>query len=86
MMFLLITLPVSIPDEERNLNLSFKFLCAPPKGFMKALKAFIKPIEAPQRSEKIKIKIFILMKLFEMHQRFSDIFRGYRNKILGENG
>ena len=29
------------------------FLCAS-KGFMKALKAFIKPFEAPQRSVKIK--------------------------------
>ena len=36
---------------------------------MKAFKTFIKPFEAPQRSEKIKIKfIFILIQLSEMHR------------------
>ena len=29
-------------------------LCGPSKGSMKALKTFIKPFEAPQRSVKIK--------------------------------
>ena len=29
-------------------------LCGASKGFMKALKAFIKPFEVPQRSVKIK--------------------------------
>ena len=33
----------------------FTFLCDAPKGFMKALKAFINPFEEPQRSVKIKI-------------------------------
>ena len=32
-----------------------KALKVPPEGFMKALKAFIKPFEAPQKSVKIKI-------------------------------
>ena len=30
-------------------------LCGASKGFMKAFKAFIKPLEAPQRSVKIKL-------------------------------
>ena len=32
------------------------------KGFMKALKAFIKPFEAPQRSMKIKILTFFFLR------------------------
>ena len=33
----------------------FLLLYGASKGFMKALKAFLKPFEAPQRSVKIKI-------------------------------
>ena len=33
----------------------FTLLCGASKGFMKALKTFIKPFEAPQRSLEIKI-------------------------------
>ena len=33
----------------------FTLLCGASKGFMKDLKAFIKPFEAPQRSVKLKI-------------------------------
>ena len=52
-----LTLPVPIPDEEKKLKLNFYFriLCGASKGFTKALKAFIKPFEVPQRSVKIKI-------------------------------
>ena len=39
-----LTLPVPIPDEAS-------------KSFMKALKAFIKPFETPQRKVKIKIQL-----------------------------
>ena len=40
---------------------------------MKALKAFIKPFEAPKRSVKIKIKLtFISIQLLEMHRAGSD--------------
>ena len=35
----------------------FTLLCGATNGFMKALKAFIKPFEAPQRSVKIKIYV-----------------------------
>ena len=35
-------------------------LCGASKGFMKALKALIKPFGAPQRSVKIKIKLNFL--------------------------
>ena len=35
----------------------FTLLCGASKGFMKALKVFIKPFEAPQRSVKIKIEL-----------------------------
>ena len=49
------TLPVPILDEERKLiyTFIFKLLCGASKDFMKALKAFIEPFEAPQRSVKI---------------------------------
>ena len=33
----------------------FTLLCGASKGFMKAVQAFVKPFEAPQRSVKIKI-------------------------------
>ena len=48
--------PVPIPDEEKKWTWIFFFkpLCCVSNGFMKALKAFIKPFEAPQRSVKIK--------------------------------
>ena len=40
-----------------------------PQRIMKALKAFIKPFEAPQRRVQIKIKlIFISIQLSEMHR------------------
>ena len=38
----------------------FTLLCGASKGFMTAFKAFIKPFEAPQRSEKIKIYVNFL--------------------------
>ena len=39
------------------------------RGFMKVLKAFIKPFETPQRKAKIKFKfIFILIQLSEMRR------------------
>ena len=54
--FLLLALPVPIPDEEKNQVkfFSFALLFGASKGFMKAFKAFIKPFEVPQRSAKIK--------------------------------
>ena len=52
----LFTFPVPVPDEERELTkFLFSLLCVASKSFMKVLKAFIKPFEAPQRSAKIKI-------------------------------
>ena len=52
----LLTLPVSIPDEERKLSEKFFFrlLCVTSKGSMKVLKVFIKPFEAPKRSVNLK--------------------------------
>ena len=51
-----LTLPVTIPDKEKKLSKIFIFtlLCGASKGFMRALKAFIKSFEAPQGSVKIK--------------------------------
>ena len=51
------TLPLPIPSEKRKLTQIFIFtlLCGASNGFMKALKAFIKLFEAPQRSVKILI-------------------------------
>ena len=44
------------PGQREKIKLNFYFLrsCGTYKGFMKALKAVIKPFEAPQRSVKIK--------------------------------
>ena len=55
----MLTFPVPNPDEEKKLPSIFIFtlLRGPSKGFVKTLKAFIKPFEAPQRSEKIKIEV-----------------------------
>ena len=52
-----LTLSVLIPDKERKLTSIFIFtlLCGASEGFMKVLKTFIKPFEAPQRSLKIKV-------------------------------
>ena len=52
-----LTLTAPIPDQEKKLTQIFIFtlLCGALKGFMKALKAFIKPFEVPQRSVKTKI-------------------------------
>ena len=54
-----LTLSVPIPDEEKELTLNFIFtlLCGASKGFMKALKAFIKPFKVAQRSVKVKIQV-----------------------------
>ena len=41
--------------EEINLNFIFTLPCRASNVFMKALMAFIKPFEAPQRSVKMKI-------------------------------
>ena len=51
-----LTLPVWIPKEEKKLTKIFicALLCAALKGFTKALKAFIKPFEAPQSSVKME--------------------------------
>ena len=50
----ILTLPVPIPDEEKKLSQIFVFtlLCGASKGFMKALKVFIKRFEAPQGENK----------------------------------
>ena len=45
-----------------NLNFIFTLLCDASKGFAKALKAFIKTFQAPQRSVKIKNKL-----IFSLH-------------------
>ena len=44
------------PERREKINLSFIFtiLCGPLKGFIKALKTFIKPFEPPQINVKIK--------------------------------
>ena len=54
---IILFLPVRTLDEEKKLSYIFIFtlLCGAWKGFLKALKAFIKPFKAPQSSVKIKI-------------------------------
>ena len=54
---MLLTLPVPISNDEKKLNKIFIFtlFCDASKGFLKTLKAFIKPFETPQRSVEIKI-------------------------------
>ena len=55
----ILTLPVPIPDNERKLTKISIFtpLLYASKGLMKALEAFIKPFEGPQRGVKIKIQV-----------------------------
>ena len=52
-----LTLSAPIPDEEKKSTEIFIFtlLSGASKGFMNALKAFIKLFQAPQRSVQIKI-------------------------------
>ena len=54
-----LTLPIQILDEEKKLTEIFIFtlFCGASKGFMKVLKAFIKPFEVPKRSGKIKVSV-----------------------------
>ena len=64
------TLLVPIPDKVKKLSWIFIFtlLCGALKSFMKALKAFIKPFEAPRRNVKKKFdSIFISIQLSEMN-------------------
>ena len=68
---MVLTFPVPIPNKEKKLSQFFIFTlpCGASKGFMKTLKAFIKPFKEPQRSVKIKFKlIFISIQLSEMHR------------------
>ena len=46
---------ISVPCISENYIEIITLLCVASKGFMKALKAFIKAFEATQRSVKIKI-------------------------------
>ena len=50
----ILTLSAPFPDKEKTRIFIFTLLCGTSKGFMKALKVFIKPFEVPQRSAKIK--------------------------------
>ena len=53
----ILTFSVPIPDKEKKVTyiFIFTFLCGATKGFMKALKAFVKRFKEPQQSVKIKI-------------------------------
>ena len=46
--------------EKIKLNFIFTLLCGTSKGFMKALKTFIKLFEAPQRIVKIKFNLIFI--------------------------
>ena len=50
----ILALSAPFPDKEKTRIFIFTLLCGASKGLMKALKAFIKPFVAPQRSVKIK--------------------------------
>ena len=69
-----LTIPVPILEVERKITLDFyfysSFLCAS-KGFMKALNAFIKPFEAPQKS--VKMEIYVN---FYFNESFCDSLSG----------
>ena len=53
-----VNLPVPILEKKRKLtSIFFTLLCRASEGFMKALKAFVKPFEASKRSGKIKIEV-----------------------------
>ena len=51
--------PDPVQSEKINLDFYFQFLCGPSKGFMKALKAFTKCLDAPQRSVKKDLSEFL---------------------------
>ena len=54
-LLLILKFLVPIPDQVRKLTeFIFMLLCVALKGFMKALKAFIKPFETPQEIWKEK--------------------------------
>ena len=65
-----LTLPVSIPYEQKNIKLNIYFhislWCL--KRFSEGLKGLHKPFEGPQRCVKIKFNlIFISIQLSEIH-------------------
>ena len=67
----MLTLNVPIPDKKKKSTeiLIFTLLCGVSKGFMNALKAFMKPFEAPEGSMKIEIQVnLISIQLSEMHK------------------
>ena len=45
-----------------NLNFYFRLFCGALTGFMKTFKTFIKPMEAPQRSVKIMLKLYFSLR------------------------
>ena len=70
-----LTLNGLIPGKVKKLNKIFIFtlLCDASKGFMKTLKVFIKPFEAPQRSVEIKISLNFY---FNTAFRNDQVFKG----------
>ena len=70
-------------SEKIKLNFYFHTLCGASKGFMKVLKAFIKPFEAPQRSVKIKIELnfYLNPAIARFEQNLSSISLFYADYI-----
>ena len=75
----------SRPNPGRREKLSsifiFTLLCGAAKGFMKAMKAFTKPFEAPKRSVKIKIELNFY---FDTTCRNTWDVKGLRVSLLSE--
>ena len=72
----LLSLPISILEVEKKLSyiLIFTLICGASKSFIKVLKAFIKPFEAPQRSVKTKTLLnFYSNKTFRNAGDFKDL-------------
>ena len=66
-LFLSLNVPIQDKYEKLTSTFIFTLLSGASKRFMKALKASIKPFEAPQRSEKKKL-IFASIQLSKMHR------------------
>ena len=46
-----------------NLNFYFHTFCGATRSFMKSLKSFLKPFDAPRRSVKIKVQVNFYFKV-----------------------
>ena len=91
---MLLILPLSVPihDEEKKLSSMFIFtlLCGASKGFMKVLKAFIKPFDAPERvrneNSSFQCRFFaeFFIGTFPCNKIFPQVYQKKKKRIISE--